>query len=437
MKKHILVVFPTAWDERQFAALSAEVRARYELHFDEPRDEDVRWDLDVLGYIDARVRTWRGRIDGVFSSSDYPGAIAAAAIAGALGLPGSGPENVLVAAHKYYSRLVQQRVAPEAVPRFALFDPDDERTWPAENAFPCFVKPVKGSFSLFARRIDDRNGLRAFVSAPALCEFRTYYARLFDELAARHAGFEHGARAFLAEELLSGSQATVEGWVEGGRARVLGVVDTLFHPGSTSFAGFHYPSHLSPAVQERMGRVACDVAVALGLERTLFNVEFFHDAARERVSLIEINPRLCGQFGDLYAKVDGTSGFELALALACGDSPTIRRGAGSFRAAASVPLRVFHTTRLLRAPSTEQQSAIVRRFPGTLVWSECRNGDVLRVASDVEDGQSARYGVINLGGADRSDIQARLSAVVRDLAFEFLPPDSPDVTEPSSGAASG
>ncbi len=422
-KKRVLVVFPTAWDERQLAALPAEVRAPYELHFDEPRDDEVRWDLDVLAYIDARVRTWRGRIDGVFSSSDYPGAIAAAAIAEALGLPGSSPANVLVAAHKYYARLTQQRVAPEAVPRFALFEPADERSWPAESSFPCFVKPVKGSFSLFARRIDDRNALRDFASAPALAEFQTYYGRLFDELAARHARLEHGARAFLAEELLGGAQATVEGWVAGGRASVLGIVDTLFHPGSTSFAGFHYPSHLPAAVQEHMGRVACDVALALGLEQTLFNVEFFHDATRERVTLIEINPRLCGQFGDLYAKVLGTGGFELALALACGESPNIRRGAGPFRAAASIPLRVFRTTRLLRAPSAEQQAAVARRFPGTLAWSECQSGDVLRVASDVEDGQSVRYGVVNLGGTDRSDLQEKLAAIVRDLAFELLPLD--------------
>lgn len=422
-KKRVLVVFPTPWDERQLAALPADVRAQYELHFDEPRDDQVRWDLDVLAYIDARVRAWRGRIDGVFSSSDYPGAIAAAAIAEALGLPGSRPQDVLVAAHKYYSRLAQRRVAPEAVPRFALFALEDERSWPAESAFPCFVKPVKGSFSLFARRIDDRNALRAFACAPALAEFRTYYLHMFGALAARYARFEHGAHAFLAEELLGGAQATVEGWVANGRACVLGVVDTLFHPGSTSFAGFHYPSQLSRAVQERMGRVACDVALALGLERTLFNVEFFHDATRERVTLIEINPRMCGQFADLYARVDGTSAFELALALACGETPVRRRGAGPFRAAASIPLRALRSTRLCRAPSAEQLSAAEGRFPGTLVWSECQSGDVLRVASDVEDGQSVRYGVVNLGGADRSDIQERLAAIASDLAFEFAPLD--------------
>jgi biotin carboxylase len=418
-KKRILVVFPTAWDERQLAALPAAVRERYELVLDEPRDEDVRWDFDVLGYVEARARAWRGRIDGVTSCSDYPGAAVAAALAESLALPGAGAESVLRASHKYHSRQVQRAAAPEAVPDFELFDPADERSWPAR--FPCFVKPVKGSFSLFARRIQDREELRAFARTSALAEFRTHYQRLFHELCARHARLEQPSHAFLAEEPLGGAQATVEGWIDADGAHVLGVVDTLFHPGTTSFAGFHYPSLLPDAVQERMGRVACDVARALGLGPTLFNAEFFNDVARGRVSLIEINPRPCGQFGDLYLKVDGTHGAEVALALASGATPAVRRGAGSFRAAASIPLRVFRTTRLERAPAHARQREVERRFPGTLVWCDSPSGEILRVANDVEDGQSVRYGVVNLGGASRSDIQEKLAAITRELAFELAP----------------
>jgi biotin carboxylase len=377
----------------------------------------------VCRYIDARARAWRGRLDGVTSTSDYPGAVVAAALAEALALPGAGARGVLGAAHKLHSRQVQRAAAPEAVPDFAVFDPADEHSWPVE--FPCFVKPVRGSFSLFARRMRDREDLLAFARSPALAEYRAHYVRLFDDLCARYARFEHGARAFLAEELVGGAQATVEGWIDARGAHVLGVVDTLFHPGTTSFAGFHYPSHLPGAVQERMGRIACDVARALRLGPTLFNVEFFHDAARERVSLIEINPRVCGQFADLYEKVDGTSGLELALALASGAEPAVRRGAGRFRAAASIPLRVFQPARLARAPEPALQREVERRHPGTLVWSDWRSGELLQVASDVEDGQSVRYGVVNLGGASRCDIQEGLAAIVRELAFEFAPPEAP------------
>lgn len=421
MRARVLVVCPTAWDERQLAALPEAVRARHELLFDAPRDEDVRWDLDLGAFVEERVRRWRGRLEGVFSSSDYPGATLAAALATELGLPGSRPEHVLRAGHKFHAREVQRATVPEAVPRYRLFDPGDERTWPPASEFPCFVKPVKGSFSVWARRLEDREALRVFASSPALAEYRDYQMGLFEQLAGRYARFEGGARGFLAEELLEGTQVTLEGWIQGGRAHVLGVVDTTFHAGTRSFARFDYPSALAPAVQERMGRVACATAEALGLEHTLFNVELFHDASRDRIGLIEINPRVCGQFGDLYQKVDGVSGYEIALDLACGRTPRTGTGRGAFAAAASVPLRLFESATVRRAPDAARLRAIEREFPGTLLWSDCHGGESFHVGPEVEDGGSVRYAVVNLGAGSRDDIEVRLAAIRKALGFEFAP----------------
>jgi hypothetical protein len=424
-KKRVLVVFPTAWDELQFQALPPEVRARYELVFDEPRDEEVRWDFDVLAYLEERARRWRTGLDGVFSSSDYPGAIAAAALARELGLPGAPPEAVLRAGHKFYAREAARSAVPEAVPRYRLFDPSDERTWPPADEFPCFVKPVKASFSLFARRVADRDALAAFTAAPELHEFRGFYVRLFERLAARYAALEHGAHLFLAEGLLQGDQVTVEGFVRDGIAQRLGIVDTTFHPGTASFASFDYPSHLAASVQERLWRVAAAQALVLGLENTLFNVELFHDPSTDRIGLIEINPRLCGQFGDLYAKVDGRSGFELALALCCGEEPRdVGRGA-AHAAAASVPLRIFRSARARAVPGTEEWNVLQRDFSDALVWSDIREGDELCVGPAVEDGVSVRYGVVNLGGVSRADIARRLAELVPRLGFRFAPLESP------------
>lgn len=425
MRARVLVVCPTAWDESQLATLPASVRARHEIVLDTPRDEEVRWDLDLAAFVAERVERWRGRLQGVFSSSDYPGATLAAALATELGLPGCRPEHVLRAGHKFHSREVQRRTVPEAVPRYRLFDPSDERSWPPTDEFPCFVKPVKGSFSVWARRLEDRAALRAFAASPALAEYRDYQMGLFEQLVSRYARFEGGARGFLAEELLEGAQVTLEGWIQGGRAHVLGIVDTAFHPGTRSFARFDYPSHLPPAVQERMGRVACAAAEALGLESTLFNVEFFHDAARDRIGLIEINPRVCGQFGDLYEKVDGVSGYEVALDLACGRRPRTGTGRGAFAAAASVPLRRFVSAHVKNAPDAGRLRAVERQFPGTLVWSDCRAGESLHVGPDVEDGRSVRYAVVNVGAADRGEIEGKTAEIQRALGFEFEPLGAP------------
>jgi biotin carboxylase len=422
-RKRVLVVCPTLWDARQLAALPADVAARYDVVLDELHDDEVRWDLDLERYVEERVRRWRGVLAGVLSSSDYPGAVAAALIARALDLPGASPASLLRAGNKHASRLAQLAVAPDAVPRFQRVDPDDERTWPRD--FPCFVKPVRGSFSVFARRVDDPVELRALVRSPALTEYREYQVRLFEGLAERHGDpAAGGARDLLAEELLDGEQVTVEGWVQRGRAHVLGIVDTAFHPGTRSVARFDLPSALAPATLARMGRIACDVALALGLDHTLFNVELFHAPESGRTTVIELNPRLCGQFGDLYLRVAGISGYALALAIACGESVALNGSGGTCAAAASVPLRTFESVRVRRAPGEAELAALARARPGLLAWADCRAGDVLRVAPEVEDGRSVRYAVVNLGGASRSDIATQAAATERALGFELerLPP---------------
>src|SRR5262245_607194 len=116
VKKRVLFVFPTLWDERQLESCAHRWQDRFEVLFTEPRDADCPASLDVLAFIEDVVREHGGRIDGVTSSSDYPGAQVAAVLAARLGLPGPAPEAVLRASHKLLSRHAQLEAAPEAVP---------------------------------------------------------------------------------------------------------------------------------------------------------------------------------------------------------------------------------------------------------------------------------------------------------------------------------
>ncbi len=420
VRRRVLLSFPTSWDREQLRR-GAPWLEPYELVLDEPADDDARWDLDILGYIEERARRWRGELQGVTSSSDYPGAIAAAALAERLGLAGAAPAAVLRASHKYCSRRVQQAAAPEAVPRFSAVDPGDRSTWP--TSFPVFVKPVKASFSLFARVVRDARELEDFLTSSAVADFRAHYVRMFDQLAGRYAELETGASWFVAEEVLAGRQVTLEGWTFRGEPAVLGIVDTSFHPGTPSFSRFDYPSDLPPAVQERMAAIACRVVRALDLDGTLFNLELVYDEQRDRIGIIEINPRPCGQFADLYEKVDGTNGCEIALALACGERPLVRRRTGAFAAAASFPLRSFRAVHVRHAPDPAEVRAIEEQHAGSRVWVECRTGERLETGRHHEDGHSARYAVLNLGAATRRELEEKRLAIERALAISFEPLD--------------
>lgn len=429
--RKVLLAYPTAWDPPQLEACHAAWEGRYAPLLGEPSDAASTWDEDALAWVDRAEREHRaggaGRValHGVASSSDYPGAIVAAELAGRLGLPGARPEALIRAGHKWYSRLAQRRAVPEATPRFALLDParpDDAADAVAAAAidFPCWVKPVKGAFSVRSRRVASADDLAAFLAEPATARFLDTWVPLFDQLLHGLTALEVDGRRFLAEELLCGRQATVEGCVQRGAVSIFGVVDSLVDAPTGSFTRFEYPSALPPAVQARMEDVAARAASGLGLDDTLFNVELFWDESRDRVTIIEVNPRMAGQFADLYLKVDGASSYEHLLAVAAGEPVRLPpRGGGRFAVAASVPLRVFEPVRVLAAPGPRELDALRAAHPDVLVWAEARAGQSLTDFTSFQDGSSHRYAVVNLGGASRADLVREQAEVERRLGFQF------------------
>lgn len=419
-RKRVLFVFATGWDRRQLEACRSAWETRFEVFWAEPTDAECPWNLDVAAWVARTARAWRGRIDGVLSSSDYPGATLAAALARELGLPGPDPAAVIRASHKYVSRQVQGEAAPEAVPPFDLVDPARPERAPA-TGFPCFVKPVKGAFSLLARRVDRAEDLRAFLARPAVGEFLREWMPIFNQCVRRYTDLEHDGRYFIAEGLLAGRQVTVEGFAVDGEVEILGVVDSVMYPGTSSFARFDYPSSFDEAQRERMRDLARRTVGALGLERAMFNVEMIVDEERDEVAILEVNPRLCGQFADLYELVHGVNGYVVAMELATGGTPALVRGAGPYRASASFPLRIFEPVRVVRAPDTARIREVEAAFPGTHVWSECEVGQELSDFERLEDGSSFRYAVVNTGAEDHPALLERAEAVRAALGFEFEP----------------
>jgi len=415
-----LIVLPTPWDAPQLESCRARWADRHAYAFGGPDDETRPWDFDPMAFIESTARDAGGRIDGVASASDYPGATCAAAIAARLGLPGPDPEAVIRASHKYYSRLAQRATVPEATPGFTLVDPSDPGAALADIRFPCFIKPVKGAFSMMARRLDSEAEYREFLGRPAVREFVGNYMQAFNRLVAGLTRLDINGSFFLAEELLRGRQVTVDGYAFGDDVVILGVVDTVLHAGTGSFERFDYPSSLDAAVRERMAGVAERAVRGLGLNNALFNIEMAHDPETDRIGIIEINPRISGQFGDLHQQVDGVNMYEILLDLAAGVRP--RAGGGAARGvAASFPLRVYEPVRVVRAPDAQDVRRVQEAFPGTLVWVECVTGDRLAEFERMEDGASCRYGIINTSAPDRGELRKRFEAIHAALGFAFEP----------------
>jgi biotin carboxylase len=288
---------------------------------------------------------------------------------------------------------------------------------PPSTGFPCFVKPLKGAFSMFARRVDSMEELTAHLQRPDVNEFRHEFLDIFNDLWRHYVGDGVDGGYFIAEELLTGQQVTVEGYVFDEDATVVGVVDSDFHPGTTSFARFVYPSALPANIQARMADIALRCVRGMGLRRCFFNIEMIWDGA-ERVSIIEVNPRICGQFGDLYAKVDGRNAYAVVPELKCGNPVDWPRGEGFFKFAASVPLRLFSPVIVEQAPDAELIAEIESQFPGTLIWNEIQAGQACE-SFVFEDGASFRYGVINLGADTREELATKAARIATALGYRF------------------
>ena len=305
-RKKVLVLFPNEWDRVELAA--TRYRHRYEFVFEGfdlfrfPQNLQLLW-FDARRFIDRIVARYQGAgLDGVVSNEEQFGTVIAALVARRLGLPGADPDAILLSQHKYYARLLQQRVVPEATPAFTVFPMDAAQPPHIDLSYPFFVKPVKATFSILARRIHDAAELRS------LLEFRPFERRILRKLIQPCndlAEFEIDAGHMLAEEILAGQQFTVEGLVHAGTTTILGVVDSVMYPGTDAFERFEYPSSLPADVQSRMAVLAERVLSAVGFAHGVFNVEMFHDPASDRIQILEINPRLAYQFADLRRKVDG------------------------------------------------------------------------------------------------------------------------------------
>ena len=422
MKKRVLVLFPNDWDRGELA------REKYASDFEfifEGRDlfklpgaltlpffRPTRW-------IDHLAKKYeREKIDGVMSSDEYVGAAIAAALAKKLGLPHAEPDHIVAAQHKYFSRVRQRDAVPEAIPSFDIVPLAHLLAIP-KLPFPFFVKPVKGTFSLFAAKVDDEAALRKHL------DFKAYERLLlrvvtapFNDLLRAFTTLDRDANAFVAESLISGVQVTLDGFVFEGEVEIMGVVDSVMFPGTSTFERFDYPSRLlSKAVRERMALIAKKMVRGLGMTHAQFNIEMFYDEKTDAIRVIEINPRLSYQFADLYENVDGTNTYDVLIDLTLGRRPTFEKGAGKYKFASSFVLRTFHGKKFVDVPGEKDIAAFAKQYDDARLRIYGRRGQSL--AGEMRAMGSYRYGIINVGAGSLLDLFAIYNDALEKLPFRF------------------
>jgi hypothetical protein len=421
--KRLLALFCKDWD--LVACQRLEASGRYRFHhegfdlFSFPSNARLMT-FDILRFVERMAKKYGGRIDGVVSHDEQFGALAAALIAERLGLPGPGSRAILTAQHKLACRQLQEQVVPEACPRYTSFPytlaPDD----PIDLPFPFFVKPIKAAFSVLARKVRNRDELtRHLRFRPWERHIIKRLIRPFNDVAMRAGGFDCDSSGFIAEEAMQGEQLNLDGYVFGGEVRILGVIDEVMYPGTSAFLRFQYPSRLPPALQEKARETATRLIRALNFRDGFFNIELFVDPATGKIGIIEVNPRLASQLGDLYERVDGVNPFAMACELALGRDPRHLPCAHTpWGAAASFVYRKFDGSSLEQAPPAATVAALQAAFPDAVLHAYPKRGGQLE--REMKWLGSHRYGVLNLGGLDEPDLRRRFEAASARLDWPAL-----------------
>jgi hypothetical protein len=424
VKPRLLWLFPEGWDAiamREASALADRfeiVQRGFDL-FRFPENANILW-FDARRAVDrfALLARRLGAV-GVVSTHEQYGALIAACVARRAGLPGADPRAIVTAQHKYYARRCFAAACPALSPPFGLlpqtFD-DPEVRDDAPLPYPFFVKPVKAAYSVLARRVDSAAELSRHLSfRPWERHIIKRLVRPFDDLMREHAGFDVPAEAMLAEGLLDGVQVNVDGWFDRGTPGVFGVVDSVMYPGTNAFARFEYPSRLPPDLQDRLVDAALVAMRALGFDHGAFNVELFWRPADDSIRVIEVNPRLASQFGDLYFKVDGCHPYDVVVDLAVGRTPRWTRGAGRHGAAASFVFREFDGAVKI-APSRADVDWLAHRHPDAHLGTYIKHGHARW--REMRWLGSYRYAIVNLGARDRDDLERSFDELCRHVAFE-------------------
>lgn len=410
-----LLLFNYDWDRIGFARASAARgmawdEAGFDL-FSFPSNARLAW-FDMERFVErlARQALQRGW-SAVSSSQEQFGALTVALLAERLGWPGTPVNAILACQHKLVARQVLQRVAPEANVPFELMQAAYGEPVPEGLDYPLFVKPVKAAFSVLAREVRSRDELQRHTRfGPWELWVIRRLVEPFERLARQRLGEDAPtAHRMLLEAPVHAAQYNLDGYVFNGEVRPIGVVDAHMYPGTQAFMRFELPSRLPADVQARALDVARRFLQAVGFTHGLFNMEFFHDAASDRLTVIEFNPRMASQFSDLYLRVQGLDLHAVALALAHGDDPaSLPLAEPVAGAAASFVYRVFNPDTPVTQPTAARQQALAQQFPDALLMPFPKSAG--SIARDFKWLGCYRYGIVHLGGRDAADLRARCEA---------------------------
>jgi len=373
----------------------------------------------LLARAEQQLADFQGDVDGIIGYIDFPVSVMVPLLNEKMGLPSISINHSIQCEHKYWSRIGQKESIPDYIPSFSLFDPFDAESY--DNiplSYPFWIKPVKSYSSHLGFKINNKADLDD--ALPIICKHIYRITRPFDQLLkeltldmpdeVRSVAGYH----FLAEELLSGHQCTLEGSMQHGKFYVHGVIDSPCYPNSSAFSSYQYPSLVPEKVQQNMADISKQYLEHIGFDNAAFNIDFFWDKTKNTIRLVEVNPRVSVIYSALFHKVEGVSNHQIPLNLVLDRVPMIEKQANVFNVAAVFFYRVFQNAWVEATPNQMEIEAIEANFPGTKIQLEVTSGMYL---SDLPEQDSYSYLTcrIFMGAMNQKELSENYQHCLKEL----------------------
>ncbi|HVW44494.1 MAG TPA: ATP-grasp domain-containing protein [Amycolatopsis sp.] len=382
-------------------------------------------EIPIADLIDKAINQlddFDGTIDAIVGYWDFPVTTMVPILCSRYGLPGPNLDGIIKCEHKYWSRLEQRKVT-DAHPNFALVDLDGDDGPPEGLRFPMWLKPVKSFSSELAFKARDEEQF-----AEAVAEIRDGIERVgkpfqyvldnAKDLRMPPEVADAGALACLAEEAMQGVQAASEGYVYDGEVVVNGVLDSINYPRRSSFLRHQYPSQLPEAAVRAMIETSERVIRAIGLNNSMFSVEFFVLPDSADVCVLEINPRHSQSHAEMFEFVDGVPNHHCMVELGLGNRPDMPRGRGEYRLGSKWYHRRFRDGIVRRVPTAEELGRLRRDIPGVTVDVVPAEGQRLS-DMDAQDSYSYELAFVYVGADSEDELADKYQRTVDTLRFEF------------------
>ncbi len=392
---------------------------------EEAEDAD-QYDIPaMLKDMEGKLAEFEGSVDAIVTYIDFPISMMTPILRKKFGLVFPSLESILKCQHKYWSRVVQQEVIPDAIPGFSPVNPfADDPLATVEFGFPFWLKPVKSVGSYLGFRIKNRKEFDRAIGV-----IRQYIGRMaepFNDIMDR-ADIPDDIRQIdgnycIAEQLIGGRQCTLEGYVFKGMVTIHGVVDSIRHSNRSTFFHYDYPSRLPRSVQERMTKMTKKVLGHIGYDNHPFNIEFFWNQSTDKIWLLEINSRISQSHSDLFEKVDGSSNHQITVELGLGRDPAFPYRKGEYARASKFFYRKWEDAVVTRVPTAEEITAIEKEVPGVLIEVKVEEGIRL---GDLNEQDSYSYDLawIFVGANNYRELSRKYLLCLEKLRFEFKPVD--------------